>query len=125
MGQMQSLVQDMQSHYKALKSLTKGPNFDRDAIGKEALAVYNDVEELEKLRKQAFHIIKQKDKADLSNQLLNSCSVRVRPARAVYSNLHEEPQIAHQRALTDEHDRLNYGHSVENRYFLASGTAFS
>jgi hypothetical protein len=59
-GQMQSLVQDMQSHYKALQPLTQGPNFDRDAIGKEVLAIYNDVEELEKLRKQAFHIIKEK-----------------------------------------------------------------
>ncbi|HEY9868906.1 MAG TPA: hypothetical protein V6D08_07050 [Candidatus Obscuribacterales bacterium] len=59
-GQMQSLVQDMQSHYKALQPLTQGPSFDRDAIGKEVLAIYDDVEELDKLRKQVFHIIKEK-----------------------------------------------------------------
>ncbi len=59
-GQMQSLMDDAQVHFQRLVPLTEGPKFDSDAIGKEALAIFQDAEQLEKLRKQVFHIIKKK-----------------------------------------------------------------
>lgn len=59
-AKMQSIMQDVESHYQRLQPLTQGPKFDSDAIGKEALAIYDDIRQLEKLRKQVFHLIKEK-----------------------------------------------------------------
>jgi hypothetical protein len=44
---LKAIVQDMQLHYKDLKTASQGPKFDNMAIGKQALKIYDDVKRLE------------------------------------------------------------------------------
>lgn len=58
--EMKAVVQDIQSRYEKLKSLTQGPDFDNIAIGKEALGIYDDVAKLDKPWRQVVHILRKK-----------------------------------------------------------------
>lgn len=54
---LSTIMQDIQAHYQTLSELTKGPRYDNLAIGKAALAIYDD---LSKLNKPWKNLLKNK-----------------------------------------------------------------
>lgn len=46
--QLNSVMQDINNHYQTLTDLTKGPKYDNLAIGKAAVAIYDDLSRLNK-----------------------------------------------------------------------------
>ena len=57
-GQLKGLVQEAQTHYSNLQSLTKGPGFDNIKIGKEALAIYDNMGKMEKPLKEVLETLR-------------------------------------------------------------------
>jgi hypothetical protein len=60
MSEMNTLMQDVQTQYKNLQGLSKGPKYDNIAIGKAALAIYDDMKKMEKPWKQALQLSRTK-----------------------------------------------------------------
>lgn len=59
-GEVKAIVQDAQAHYRSLKTLTQGPAYDNISIGKEALAIYDDMGKLEKPLKQVLQVLRSR-----------------------------------------------------------------
>lgn len=57
-SQMKDLMKDVGTHYKKLQDIVAGPKLDNLAIGKEALAIYDNVTKVEVLNKKLAHMVR-------------------------------------------------------------------
>ncbi|MBI4533643.1 MAG: hypothetical protein HY711_06815 [Candidatus Melainabacteria bacterium] len=60
LANVNSVVNDMLAHYQSLKELTKGPQYDNLAIGKQVLKIYDDAAAMEAPWKDLVKLIKNK-----------------------------------------------------------------
>lgn len=58
-GQMNAIMQDVQTHYKNLQQLTQGPKYDNISIGKAAVEIYDDMSKLSHPWKEALKAARQ------------------------------------------------------------------
>ena len=61
-GKVRASVTNLKERLDNLKALTGGTKYDTAQISKEALAIYDDIDKLEKLRKHILKLIKSSEK---------------------------------------------------------------
>jgi hypothetical protein len=59
MAEMKSLMADAQKHYKELQEVTKGPKLENLAIGKQVLAMSDDVTKIETAQHKLGHVLRK------------------------------------------------------------------
>jgi hypothetical protein len=57
-GNLRGAMQDVQKHYAQLKSLTGGPKYDNEKIARQALAIYDSMSTVKKLRNDVLRIVR-------------------------------------------------------------------
>ena len=57
--EIRRLTVDLNQHYKYLKLITVGPDYDNLSIGHEALGIYDDTSKFDKPLKEVYKIIRQ------------------------------------------------------------------
>ncbi|HEY9868095.1 MAG TPA: hypothetical protein V6D08_02715, partial [Candidatus Obscuribacterales bacterium] len=57
-GNLRGAMQDVQKHFAQLKSLTEGPKYDNEKIARQALAIYDSMSTVKKLRNEVLRIVR-------------------------------------------------------------------
>lgn len=58
LSQMTVLMKDIKTHYEKLQALTNSPPYDAATIANEATSIHQDVNQVDKLRKDIFKIVR-------------------------------------------------------------------
>jgi hypothetical protein len=58
LSQMMALMKDIKAHYEKLQALTNLPPYDAATIANEATSIHQDVNQVDKLRKDIFKIVR-------------------------------------------------------------------
>lgn len=61
LGELKAFVKDIDAHYQNLLLVTKGPTYENLKVGKEVLAIYDDLRPCEELLKKIYHLLKDKN----------------------------------------------------------------
>jgi hypothetical protein len=58
--ELKTLIKDIDAHYQNLLLVTKGPTYENLKVGKETLAIYDDLRPCEEQLKKIYHLLKDK-----------------------------------------------------------------